>query len=346
MDINIYRTLFESISEGIIFLDEHDVISHVNESAVRILGKGRQELTGIPLQVVFPSLGEGFLQQALGHMEMRCSISHQGEESILAVTCTSLKGIPPHERALVIRDVTDVQAGYQLQTYFLANVTHEFRTPLSALKASVELILESLGEISQSELERLLRSIHYSVAGLQTLIDNLLESANIVSGYFHIHPREVKLSEVIGEAVRVMSPLLQRRKQGLQIEVDWSLPTLSLDPTRITQVIVNLLSNASKYSPIGKGIRIKVTTPVDNLLSVSIIDQGVGLSLLEREKLFRKFVRLNDSTGEHFGIGLGLWVVKEIVEAHGGAVGVDENPEGGSIFWFTLPMKTTSEVSL
>jgi K+-sensing histidine kinase KdpD len=78
---------------------------------------------------------------------------------------------------------------------------------------------------------------------------------------------------------------------------------------------------------------------------ISIVDQGAGLSLHDRENLFKKFVRLNDNTGEQYGVGLGLSVVKTIVEAHGGTVGVEENPEGGSIFWFTLPIKTTAETS-
>ena len=337
MNINTYRTLFDSIPEGIILLDEHGVILHVNGSAVRILGKELQELTGNSLQVVFPFLNGGFLQQTLEQVEILCTISNQGKEAVLAITSTPLEGVPPHKHALVLRDVTAAQAGHQLQTYFLANITHEFRTPLSALKASVELMLESLGDVSQSELERLLRSIHYSVAGLQTLIDNLLESASMESGHFRIHPQEAKLSEVIGEAVRVMAPLMQRREQGLQIEMDWSLPHLTLDPTRITQVIVNLLSNASKYSPTGKGIRIRVSPCTGNMLQISVIDQGTGLSPRDRENLFKKFVRLNDNTGEQFGVGLGLSVVKTIVDAHGGAVGVDENPAGGSIFWFTLP---------
>ena len=346
MNINTYRALFDSIPEGIILLDDQDVITHVNGSAVRILGKEAQELTGNSLQAVFPSLSESFLQQALERVETLCTISRQGVEIVLSLTNTLLEDVPPQKRVITIRDVTAAQASYQLQTYFLANITHEFRTPLSALKASVELMLESLGDVSQSELERLLRSIHYSVAGLQTLIDNLLESASMESGHFRIHPQEVKLSEVIGDSVRVMAPLLQRREQGLQIEMDWSLPHLTLDPTRITQVIVNLLSNASKYSPTGKGIRIKVSPTTDSQLKIAVIDQGVGLSLHERENLFKKFVRLNDSTGEQFGVGLGLSVVKTIVEAHGGTVGVDENSQGGSIFWFTLPMKMTTGFSL
>jgi len=328
------------------FLDEHGVITDVNGSAIRILGKDAQELVGSSLQDVFPSLIGSVFYQALDQVETLCTISKQGVETILALINTPLEDALPQKRVITIRDVTAAQASYQLQNYFLANITHEFRTPLSALKASVELMLESLGDVSQSELERLLRSIHYSVAGLQTLIDNLLESASMESGHFRIHPQEVNLSEVIGEAVRVMAPLLQRREQGLQIEMDWALPPLVLDPTRITQVIVNLLSNASKYSPTGKGIRIKVVPTTDNQLKLAVIDHGAGLTLRERENLFKKFLRLSDSTGEQFGVGLGLSVVKTIVEAHDGKVGVDENPEGGSIFWFTLPMNTVVEISI
>ena len=346
MDINTYRTLFNSIPDGIVLLDENDIITYINGRAARMLG--RQELVGSELLAIIPSLDEKSLQVnsslAFGQADTISTFSSRGQEIVLAVTSAPLEGVPPHKRVLVVRDITASQAAHRMQTYFLANITHEFRTPLSALKASVELILESLGEVSHSEIERLLRSIHYSVAGLQTLIDNLLESASIESGHFRIQPQEVRLNEIIGEAVRVMSPLLQRREQGLQIEMNWALPPLFLDPARITQVIVNLLSNASKYSPTGKGIRIKVSPCPESMLKISVIDQGAGLSPHDRENLFKKFVRLNDNTGEQFGVGLGLWVVKTIVDAHGGTVGVDENPDGGSVFWFTMSMENTTDV--
>jgi len=341
MNIETYRVLFDLFPDGIILLDENNVVTHSNGSAARMLGQEIQELVGNSLQAVSPALSENLFQDSSpesDRVNKISTLSIEGQKIVLEVMGISLEGVHSHKRALILRDITALQATHHMQSYFLANITHEFRTPLSALKASVELILESLGDVSQSELERLLRSIHYSVSGLQTLIDNLLESASMESGHFRIHSREAKLSEVIGEAVRVMAPLLQRREQGLQIEMDWSLPPLTLDPTRITQVIVNLLSNASKYSPTGKGIRIKVKPSTGNLLLISIVDQGAGLSLHDRENLFKRFVRLNDDTGEQLGVGLGLSVVKTIVEAHGGTVGVDENPEGGSIFWFTLPM--------
>ena len=222
---NIYRVLLDSIPDGILLIDEHNVVTYVNESAVHILGKEAQELIGNSFQAVFPSLSESFLQQELDQVETFCTISRQGLETVLALKNTLLEDIPPQKRVITIRDATAAQASHQLQSYFIANVTHEFRSPLSALKASVELMLESLGDVSQSELERLLRSIHYSVAGLQTLIDNLLESANVESGHFHIHLQEARLSEVIGNAVHVMSPLLQRREQGLQIET-YKIPAI------------------------------------------------------------------------------------------------------------------------
>ena len=350
MDVKTYQTLFDAISDGLILLDENNIVTHANESAARMLGKEVVELAGSVLQEVIPSLGEkSFSSELAPVFDQEDTIwfhPDQGQEMMLTLTSTPLEGIFPHKRVLVMRDVTALKAAREIQTYFLANITHEFRTPLSALKASVELILESLGEVTQSELERLLRSIHYSVAGLQTLIDNLLESASIESGHFQIHPSEARLSEIIGEAVRIMAPLLQRREQGLQIEMDWSLPLLTLDPTRITQVIVNLLSNASKYSPTGKGIQIKVSSTTRRQIKVAVVDQGAGLSAHERENLFKKFVRLSDNTGGQFGVGLGLSVVKTIVDAHGGKVGVDENLEGGSIFWFTLPIKTATGFSL
>jgi K+-sensing histidine kinase KdpD len=335
------QVLYDAMPAGMILLDAKFRITYANGKAVSLLGSGQKELIGMPFQKVLPAsnLISDLLkpEQGSGPVESLIKIVDQGQETALAVTCLPLASVPAGDWMVMLHDTGVLQAVPQTQNNFLANITHEFRTPLSALKASVELILESLDEVSPVELERLLKSIHYSVAGLQTLIDNLLESASIESGSFRINSGEAKLSDVIAEAVHVMSPLLQRREQGLQIEMDWSLPPIAMDPMRITQVVVNLLSNASKYSPTATGIRIRVESSTGEAIKVSVIDQGAGLTLSEQRKLFHRYVRLSDRVGEQFGVGLGLSVVKTIVEAHGGTVGVEANPEGGSIFWFTLP---------
>jgi signal transduction histidine kinase len=266
-----------------------------------------------------------------------------GRAATLAVTGARLKPPDggPRQTALVFRDMTEEEAIQRLRAYFLANISHEFRTPLSALHASVELLLEEMGVLSMAEMRELLNSVHRSVTGLQTLIDNLLESSRIEAGRFSIRRRPSDLTAIIAEAVHMTGPLLERRHQNLAVSEPPDLPTIEADPTRLTQVLVNLLSNASKYSPVGAPVDLEVTQ-ADGQLRVVVADRGAGISPADQSSLFRRFVRLDAQDGTQYGVGLGLSVVKAIVEEHGGTTGVDARPGGGSAFWFTLPINVVA----
>jgi len=262
-----------------------------------------------------------------------------GREAILAVTGARL--LPPDGEearvALVFRDVSDAEAVHRLLGHFLANVAHEFRTPLSALAASVELLLDQAPDLTAAELEELLTSLYLGVLGLQTLIDNLLESASIEAGHFRVHPRPSNLGEIIAAAIHTMQPLLDKHGQRLVVELPVAIPMVRADPRRVTQVLVNLLSNANKYSP--DEAKIEVAAAVrGEWVRVTVTDSGSGVPPSFRKDLFRRFVHpdVGNAHGQ-VGAGLGLSVVKAIVDAHGGNVGVDDHPDGGSIFWFTLP---------
>lgn len=242
----------------------------------------------------------------------------------------------------MLRDITDEEIGRRLHSYFLGNITHEFRTPLSGLKASIELLLDNVDYLTPAELHELLNSVHLSVSGLQALVDNLLESVNIEAGRFSIHRRPVELNQVIAEAIRTMQPLLDRRGQRLSLMEPLQLPAVHADPTRLNQVIINLLANASKYGPQDETIDLELAE-MDDHLRVAVVDRGPGIPAEERARLFNRFVRAGAQTSDQVGIGLGLSVVKAIVEGHGGQVGIDERPGGGSIFWFTLPLMEAAE---
>jgi two-component system sensor histidine kinase KdpD len=183
-----------------------------------------------------------------------------------------------------------------------------------------------------------MNSIHLSVTGLQTLIDNLLESASIQAGSFRIRRRSIELDQVVSEALQVLKPLFDRRRQTLMLNECSDIPTIEADPTRLTQVLVNLLSNASKYSPIGESIALSIRLFNEHLIRVEVTDRGPGISSLDRENIFHRFVRLSNPDDTQYGVGLGLSVVKTIIEQHGGEVGVDDNYDRGSIFWFTIPL--------
>jgi signal transduction histidine kinase len=151
--------------------------------------------------------------------------------------------------ALVLRDVTAEDAMRHLLGDFLANITHEFRPPLSALAASSELLLDQVQDLSPADLQELLGSLHLGILGLQTLIDNLLEGASIEAGRFRVYPRNANLLEIIHEAATTIQPLAQKYNQFLLLTLPDSLPPVCVDARRTVQVLVNLFSNAIKFGP-------------------------------------------------------------------------------------------------
>ncbi len=336
--------LIQSIPEGILVLDADGMVKFCNASAERITGWSADEVTGQPVNRVLTlgGSGETFLERVAVAGSAPVEVTRRdGQVVSLAVSRSEMQSAecPGPQTVLVLRDVTESAAAQQLRSYFLGNISHEFRTPLSALKASVELLLDDVDDISPQELKTLLNSIHLSVTGLQTLIDNLLESVSIEAGRFKVRPRPTDFHRLVDDAEKVMRPLLARRNQTLTVQLPADLPRVNVDPMRLTQVLVNLLSNASKYSPLDKPIRLDLEL-VPGSIKVSVSDEGSGIPPEERANVFRRFVRLHDEKDKaQYGVGLGLSVVKTIVEQHGGTVGLDARPGGGSIFWFTIPLE-------
>jgi len=336
--------LLESIVEGIMTLDRLRQISFFSSGAERITGWTRDDVLGRHIDEVFKLTDEGtpFGQHIPlpGQKRIITVEVAGGRQATLAITGAKL---PPSEadkaeEALVFRDVSEEEAINRLLGHFMSSVAHEFRTPLSALAASIELLLDQAPDLSAAELYELLTSLHLGVLGLQTLIDNLLESASIEARRFRVSPRPSDLAEIIAEAIQTMDPLLKKYGQRLVVELPTSIPLVLADHRRTAQVMVNLLSNASRHGPDDAEINIGVNVIAD-CVRVSVADRGPGIPAKRRDDVFRRFVRpgAEDETSKA-GARLGLSVVKAIVDAHGGQVGVDDRPDGGAVFWFTLPL--------
>jgi two-component system phosphate regulon sensor histidine kinase PhoR len=339
-----FETLIQSVVEGIVTIDDQGKVTSFNQGAEKITGWKGSEVLGMPINQVFPLMdNNGDFMQSIplsgGVQQVSVNI-RSGREVALAVTSAALRSPKGGEDqiALVLRDISEEEAARRLRSYFLANISHEFRTPLAALNASVELLLEDIEKLSLAEIAELLDSIHLSVTGLQTLIDNLLESTSIEAGHFRIRCRPTDLGEVVTDALQVMEPLLERRRQNLSLAIPAQIPLVNADSTRLTQVLVNLLSNASKFSPMETTIELRLHKMDGRNLRISVSDRGPGVPLPERSKLYHRFMRLGEVDRAQYGIGLGLSVVKAIIEAHHGEVGMKERQGGGSIFWFTIPV--------
>jgi PAS domain S-box-containing protein len=334
--------LLDSIVEGTMTLDADGRITFFSQGAERITGWPRQEAIGLRaddlLQMVDTRAPFSQFIPATGQKERLAVQMADGRQLILAMTVAQLA--PPAagnaEVALVFRDVTEEEALRRLLGHFLANVAHEFRTPLSALAASIELLLDEAPDLSHEEFEELLNALHLGILGLQTLVDNLLESASIESGRFRIAPRPTDLRQIIAEAAQTMTPLIHKHGQCLRLDLPDEPISVSVDGRRLAQVIVNLLSNAVKFGPDEAEIVLTATVTAERV-KIMVADEGPGVPPEQRDDLFRWFLRRQpDESRPPFGIGLGLAVVKAVVLAHNGRVGIEDRPGGGSIFWFDL----------
>jgi len=344
------NNLIQSIVEGVVTFDNHGNVTFLSQGAENLTGWRSDEMVGQSINQLFPAADQArapFIENVppAGGKRVLDVLTRSGKAVTLAITGAQLA--PPNGKtaqvALVLRDVTHEEALRNLHSYFLANISHEFQTPLSTLNASIELLMDEAETYSLAEVRELLRPAHMSLLGLQNLINNLLQSGRIEAGRFLIRRAPTDLRRVIDDALRLVQPLLDRRQQpfavvgpfGADTEHEW--PEIQADAARLTQVVVNLLVNASKYSPTGSAVEVWIELSI-NRLRLAVADRGPGIPPDERLNLFRRFVRLDNEAGEQYGVGLGLHVVKTTIEAHGGQIGIDDRPGGGSIFWCELPV--------
>jgi PAS domain S-box-containing protein len=336
--------LLESITEGIVALDGRGHITFFSPGAERITGWSQNEALNRACDDLFrlAETSDSFSQHIPlpGQQSKLLLALEDGRQITLGITSAQLSTPDSGEigLVLVLRDISEAELIHRLLGGFLANITHEFRTPLSSLAASTELLLDQAPDLSPAELQELLTSLYMGIVSLQTLIDNLLESASLEAGRFTVYPRPSDLGEIVAEATHMTLPLQEKHGQSLVVELPATIPLVQADSRRIVQVLVNLLFNAIKYSPDKTKITLSAAVS-QRWVRVTVADRGPGVPPGRQDELFYQFVHYDaDDAKSRHGVGLGLSVVKAIIEAHNGQVGVDNRTGGGAIFWFTLPV--------
>jgi signal transduction histidine kinase len=231
----------------------------------------------------------------------------------------------------------------QLKDEYLFSVAHEVRTPLSSLVASVEILSSDYSDMAPQELASTVRRIERSAVRLKTLVENVLDAGSIRAGRFSIYPSALDLHQVVEGTVVTLQPLLDEKRQRLDLDVPEALPAVMADERRIGQVFANLLSNASKFGPEGDRIEVRAAARENDIL-IGVTDHGPGIPLPEQGELFERYFRAASSARSTPGTGLGLAISKAIVEAHGGSVGLESDPKTGTTIWFTLPLASQPQL--
>jgi len=245
----------------------------------------------------------------------------------------------------LLRSATEMDAlreADRLKSGFLAAVSHDLRSPLTAIRASVESLLDRREIQSAWEQEHLLHNIAGQTSRLGRLVDQLLDLSRIEAGVLSLDRDWTELPVLIADTLAKFEEL----NNGCQVERDLStdLPLHYVDPDRLIQVLWNLLENANKYASPRSSIKVETRWTGTEVL-IGVADRGPGIPAGEREKIFQHFYRLDRDYRAHTqGSGLGLAICRGIVQAHGGRIWVEDRPGGGSIFRIALPLPPDSIV--
>ena len=343
------QAVLTGIVEGVYAVDEHRNIRYLNAQAARLLRIQPQEAVGrFCGDVLHPLTEDGRrpcdyrcpIVKARSEGNAQCVERLQrGDETRTAVVTSS--GLVDGLQVQVIRDETELEAVRRARDSVLANISHEFRTPLAAQLASIELLLDNLETMLPAQRRELTESLQRGALRLTRLIDNLLESVRIESGQLAIRRQSVDLAEVIEDARSLIGSLLALKRQSLEVSLPKELPLVEGDEHRLTQVFVNLLANANKFAPEGSTVRIGCAAD-EGRVAAWVEDEGPGPGPPAGEGLFAPFQRGTDPEPEPGGLGLGLWIVRSIVERHGGTIGVERTAAGRTRFTMRLPVEVTA----
>lgn len=234
-----------------------------------------------------------------------------------------------------------IDAASEAKSRFLAAVSHDLRTPLNAILGFSDILLQRLfGDLNEKQ-EEYLRDIRGAGEHQLSLVNDLLDLSKIEAGKMELHPVPFSLRELLQQTQSVVAPLAEARHLRLELDLAADLPTIQQDPARLRQVVLNLLSNALKFTPDGGTVRTQAESH-DGLITVAVSDTGVGISAEDQAKVFEEFQQVGASARSGQGTGLGLAIVRGFVRMMGGEVTLRSAIGEGSTFSVTLPERQPS----
>ncbi|MGM0574513.1 MAG: sensor histidine kinase [Myxococcota bacterium] len=334
-----FEAVVEALDEGVVATDDNGTILVANTTARHLLdlpddAEGRALLGFVraPTLVALTRAARG------GDAETReCRIGTRDERIVMARAAPLRRG---GGVVLALRDVTNLRHLEGVRRDFVANVSHEIRTPISVIRANAETLLDGALEDPQAA-RAFTDAIHRHADRLSRLVEDLLDLARIESGRLDLSPRRLELAVLVRGVVEDLRPVADERRHALAVEIPEDLAVRG-DPEALDHALSNLVDNALQYTPPGGQVTVRAR-PADGAVRVEVVDDGPGIPAQQRDRIFERFYRVDPGRSrDRGGTGLGLSIVKHLVTAMGGSVGVevarpDASERPGSVFWFTLP---------
>lgn len=332
------QAMLSSMVEGVLVLDQDSKILLLNTAIERMFQLESSTVVGRPLIEVFRHAQLHQLVQKVLSTKADQSeeiMMFMPEERIFTVQASVAQkgGIAA---VLVFHDVTKLKRLERVRKDFVANVSHELRTPLTSIKGYIEALIDGAKDDPQKCAD-FLGIIEKHTDQLNALLFDLLQLSTIESGQYQWQRGSVSASDLIEKAVHLLRPLAEKKGQSILVSQAEGVGPMTGDADKLTEVLINLIDNAIKYTPEGGRITVEARKR-EGVVEITVGDTGIGIPSREIPRIFERFYRVDRARSREMGgTGLGLSIVKHIVEAHGGKVSVESQVGKGSRFVVTLP---------
>ncbi len=328
---NQLETILTKIEEGVIVVDNDKRLMLLNRKARSVFELGAVNFTGKRVQEVLPH------QELVEALTENVRTSPFCMEVVLEdglVFNAQITPIPEVGLAVTMQDITHLKELDRIKSDFVNTVSHDLRSPLTAILGYVELI-DRVGPVNEQQSE-FIRRVQVSVHSITSLINDLLDLGRIEAG-FDARKEIVQLSAIIRYAIDSLRNRIADKSQQVIVDAPEDLPQVLGNPVRLRQMVSNLINNSIKYTPEGGEICIRMKAE-DRQMILQVADNGPGIPTSDQPYIFDKFYRGSNVTSEIPGSGLGLAIVKSIVENHQGRIWVDSAPSEGTTFTVVLPV--------
>ncbi|HHW56036.1 MAG: ATP-binding protein [bacterium] len=341
---NKVEAILTNMNDGVLALDEGGSLIHSNPAACRMLGLKEEEALGKPWQEI-PVLEqlEPVLEEVWAHKKNISTqlVVVQKNPRVIQVHLTPLGDVGENLRGTVIalHDITEQEKLESMRKDFVANVSHELKTPITTIKSYVETLLD--GAVTDEKLViPFLNVVATETDRMARLVRDLLQLSQLDYEEVRWEKRPLALPELVQNAARRWLVEMEKKKLCLALDLAPDLPLVLADKDRVEQVLENLLSNAVKFTPEGGSITITGAAE-ENFVRVVIADTGIGIPPEDQSRIFERFYRVDKARSRsQGGTGLGLSIAQELIRAQGGDITLDSEPGKGTRVSFTLPVAT------
>jgi PAS domain S-box-containing protein len=334
--------VIRSVAEGLLVVDAQGKVVMMNPAAERLLGVVRKDQIGKPID---ESLKEeqllSLVKNSKGKEGKEIELVSQNNETSKTIRASSAVIENENGQTVgmvsVLSDITKQKEIDRLKASFVANVTHELRTPLVSIDKAINFLLTGSG-FNESQ-QQFLSIASRNCKRLSLLINDLLDLAKLEAGKMNVQLGPNSIEKVIADSIEGLNAWATAKSVTLANKADTNLPQVKIDPDKIVQVLNNLIGNAIKFTPTDGTITVNAKTNNDNQVVVSVQDTGVGIAQNELSKVFDKFYQTGERVATDVsGTGIGLSIAKEIVQLHGGRIWVESQDGQGAKFSFTVPL--------